>query len=260
MTILHTIIIGIVEGLTEFLPISSTAHMMITSKLLGLDQTHTVKSFEIAIQLGAILAAFSIFLKDFFKLKNIKELFVGFLPTAILGLLFYKIIKNYFFGNYLAIAISLIVGGVIIILVENYVAKRYKSEKYKNNLKTEVNMSDSVKLGFAQSVALMPGVSRSGAIIIAGLLMNIKREVVMKYAFMLAVPTMAAATFYDLLKSYKELTSDSISLIAIGFVFAFITAYFTVGYVLRYVRNHDFKIFGYYRIILGVLILIFFLN
>ena len=248
MTILQAIILGFVEGITEFLPISSTAHLVIASNFLHIPQTESLKSFEIAIQLGAILSVATIFIKELFSIKNIKLLVAGFLPTAILGLILYKPIKIYVFGNLYIIATTLILGGVLILWVEKLVQNR---KEYRG----EIYHKDSILLGFCQAVAFLPGVSRSGAIIVSGLLLGYSREVVMKFAFMLAVPTMAAATGYDVLKSYKTFSSSDIHLILIGFTVAFITAYFSVSKLLHFVKNNTFRIFGYYRIIIGLILL-----
>jgi undecaprenyl-diphosphatase len=248
MNILDAFILGVVEGLTEFLPISSTAHLIIMSHFLHLEQTESVKTFEIFIQLGAILSIFSLFAKEFFTLEKIKILIWGFLPTAFLGLLLYKPIKHYVFGNLYIISASLIIGGLLILFAE---------KKYKNTKKVrrdKVGYTGAFIFGLSQALAFLPGVSRSGAIVVVGLFQGYSRETVLKFAFLLAVPTMASASLYDLLKSYTHLSFKDIPVLAVGFTTSFIVSYLTVAKVLSFIKSHTFLVFGYYRIVLGILL------
>lgn len=264
MNIFHSIILGIVEGVTEFLPISSTGHMILVSSLLKIPNTAALKSFEIVIQLGAILAVFILYLKEFFNLEVIKKLAIAFLPTAIIGLTIYKLVKS-LLGNNLVVIISLLIGGIVMIVVENlYTRRNLNSPKLDEKLKVEEKTNFNIKeisyaqafyLGLWQSIAMIPGVSRSGATIVGGLLMNLKRETIVKFSFLLAVPTMAAATGLDLLKSYKDLSGNWLN-IFIGFIVAFIFAMIFIKWLLAYIQKNNFKTFGWYRIVIAIVFLL----
>lgn len=264
MNIFHSIVLGIVEGITEFLPISSTGHLILTSNLLKITNSETLKSFEIIIQLGAILAVLILYLKEFFNLEVIKKLFIAFLPTVVIGLTVYKLVKS-LLGNNLVVIISLLLGGIFMIVVENfYTRKNLNSPKLDDRLKVEEKTNFNIKeisymqafyLGLWQSIAMIPGVSRSGATIIGGLLMNLKRETIVKFSFLLAVPTMAAATGLDLLKNYKDISGNLLN-ISIGFVVSFIFAMIFIKWLLSYVQKNNFKIFGWYRIIIAIVFLL----
>ncbi len=259
MTYLQSILIGIVEGFTEFLPISSTGHMTLASHLLQIVQNDQFKVFEISIQLGAILAVVFFFWRKFFNTELLKKLFIAFLPTGILGFTVYKYIKA-ILDNEIVIAISLILGGIILILVEKYYAKKTLENKSKNeNVIENISYKNAFILGLTQSVAMIPGVSRSGATIVAGLLLNLERKILVEFTFLLAVPTMFAATVYSLYKSRDLLSSEYITSISLGFIFAFITAMIVIKFFLNYIRKYDFIPFGIYRIILGIIVLLTFI-
>lgn len=254
MNIIHAIIFGIVEGITEFLPISSTAHLDITRSILGIIDTPFVKSFEITIQLGAILAIVVLYFKKIFSsFKYFKNIVIAFIPTAIIGFLLYKIIKNVFLGNTLLEAMMLLLGGIIILCVE----KKRKFNSSDENGKNIENLSNKelITLGLAQSLAVIPGVSRSGAVIVAGRLMKISPVIITEFSFLLAIPTMLAATLYDLLKSGFYFSKDDWSMLFVGFITSFIIALFIVKSLLNYIRTHSFSIFGWYRITLGLIVI-----
>lgn len=252
MTIFHAIILGIIEGLTEFLPISSTGHLILASHVLHIDQTEFLKSFEVIIQLGAVLAVLILYIKKILSNKKIIiNLIYAFIPTAIIGLLFYSQIKN-FLGNVIIVPITLILGGFIIIWIENIVKNK---EVEATNKTTLINKKESFILGAIQTLAFIPGVSRSGAIIIGGLLRKISRAEVVEFSFMLALPTMLAASGLDLVKSGFSFTQYEWLLLAIGFVTAFIVAIIAVKKFLKFITNHSFKSFGWYRIIVGIIFL-----
>jgi undecaprenyl-diphosphatase len=240
MGIFHAIILSIIEGVTEFLPISSTGHMVLASTLLKIAETDFVKSFEIIIQLGAILAVLLLYWK---KLLTNKETFirvaVAFIPTAIVGLILYKFIKGVLLGNPWIVVWSLSVGGVLLILLE----KLYK-EKQK-----PMSLFDAFIIGCAQSLSIIPGVSRAAATIVGARLLGMKREDAVEFSFLLAIPTMAAATGLDLLKSGKHFTGSQYELLAIGFIGAFITALITVKWFISFVKTHTFIPFAIYRIL-----------
>ncbi|MFO0743573.1 MAG: undecaprenyl-diphosphate phosphatase [Candidatus Paceibacterota bacterium] len=255
----HSIILGIVEGITEFLPISSTGHLILTSHLLKIENTNLLKDFQIIIQLGAILAVIVFYFKELFNLEVIKKLIVAFLPTGIIGLTIYKFLKEYLLDNYLIVIISLFVGGVVMILIEKNKKIVKENAENKFNIK-EITYKKAFYLGLWQSIAMIPGVSRSGATIIGGLLMDLKRETIVKFSFLLAVPTMLAATGYDLLKSYKDISFSEINSIAIGFITSFIFALIFIKWLINYVQRHNFIAFGWYRIIISIIFaLVFFM-
>ncbi|OGZ70384.1 MAG: undecaprenyl-diphosphatase UppP [Candidatus Staskawiczbacteria bacterium RIFCSPHIGHO2_12_FULL_38_11] len=244
MTILQSIILGIVEGITEFLPISSTGHLILTSKLLGVADSNFTKSFEIAIQFGAILAVVVLYWKKFIANKESwKKVLIAFLPTAILGFLFYKILKNYLLSSATIVVWSLLLGGVALILFEFW----YKKQSRANT--EEISYKKSFWTGVWQSLAIIPGVSRSGATIVSGMIMGISREAIVEFSFLLAVPTMAAATAYDLFKSAGSFTFGEFHILAIGFVVSFVVAMASIKWLLHFVKNHTFIAFGVYRII-----------
>jgi len=262
MNIFHSIILGIIEGITEFLPISSTAHLEITSKIIGLAQSEFVKSFEISIQLGAILAVVVLYAKLLTKYRRIwKPIIIAFIPTAIIGFLLYKIIKSYLLGNNWLIVTTLFIGGFILIYFEHW-------SKKTNQIKPSLNPSDeianmristAVYIGLAQSLAVVPGVSRSAATIIAGRFLGLSRVAIVEFSFLLAIPTMTAATYYDLLKNANSFNTNQYNLLLVGFVTAFISAIFTISFLLRYIKNHSFVAFGIYRILIAVVFALFLL-
>jgi undecaprenyl-diphosphatase len=256
MNWLDATILGIVEGLTEFLPVSSTGHLILTSYLLGLKQTAFLKTFEVAIQLGSIMAITFIYwqklLKDF---QLWIKVIIAFIPTGILGLIFYKFIKSYLFSP-LVVASSLIIGGIIFLLVEYWEKNRKPSI---NNLK-EIDLKRAFLIGIFQSLAMIPGTSRSGATIIGGLLLGFNRQTAVEFSFLLAIPTMLIATSYDIFKHYHEFSLQNWYLLFIGFMVSFITAFFVVKWFLSYIKNHTFIPFGIYRIILGLIFFLIFIT
>ncbi len=256
MTNIQAIFLGIIEGLTEFLPISSTGHLTLVSHFMDIVQNDQFIVFEIAIQLGAILAVLFFFWKRFFDVNLLTKLFIAFLPTAIIGFTIYKYIKTLLTSEIL-IACTLILGGVVLIIVERIYKIKVKEEKVQQD--KEITFKEAFILGLAQSFAMVPGVSRSGATIVAGLLMNIERKILVEFTFLLAVPTMSAATLYSLYKNKEILTTDYLSTLFLGFISSFIVAIFVIKFFLNYIKKYDFIPFGIYRIILGVILLLFLL-
>lgn len=251
MNIIQSIILGIVEGLTEFLPISSTAHLIITSQLLNIAQTDFLKSFTIAIQSGAILAVVVLYWKRFlFDLTNLKKIIVAFIPTAVVGFIFYQVIKNFFMESLLVIALALLLGGVIIILFE-----AGKSKRTADNGSDLITYKKAFLIGLCQGVAVIPGVSRAAATIIGGLSLKLSRQAIVEFSFLLAVPTMLAATGYDLIKTGFIFSSQEVVMFLIGFVISFIVAILGIKLFLKFIIRHNFFAFGIYRIILGLGIL-----
>ena len=250
MTILHSIILGIIEGFTEFIPISSTAHLIIVSKLLSLPQTDYMKIFEISIQVGAIGAVLVTYFKKFFSVELLTKLVVAFIPTGIAGLLLYPYLKV-FFQNTWIIVFTLGVGGILILIIEKWYAKKHQSQEPRES----ITYKDALLLGLFQAIAIVPGTSRSGATIVGGLLLGIKRSVLTEFTFFLAVPTMIIATLYSLYKSKDMLTNlDSITPIIIGIIVSFFVALVVIRYFLNYIRKHSFEVFGWYRIALALII------
>ena len=254
MNIIQSIILGIVEGLTEFLPISSTAHLIIASQFLQITQTDFVKTFTIAIQLGAILSVVVLYWRKFLlDLESLKKIIIAFIPTAVVGFIFYKIIKSFLMESDLVIALALLIGGIIIIIFE---FSQKKKEEITENSVDEITYEKAFIIGFCQSLAVIPGVSRSAATIIGGLSLKISRKVIVEFSFLLAVPTMLAATGYDLMKSGVVFNSQEVVVFLIGFVVSFLTAMLAIKFFLKFITRHDFSVFGIYRIILGLGILV----
>ena len=260
MNIIHTVFLGIVEGLTEFLPISSTAHLDIVRALLGIEATDFVKSFEIIIQLGAILAVVILYWKKIFRSwLYFRNIVIAFIPTGIIGFLLYKIIKSFLLGNNKIEIITLFLGGLIILYFEYRKKKNIVPDSNKSI--EELSVRELITLGVAQALAVMPGVSRSGAVIVAGRIMKISAPVITEFSFILAIPTMLAATLYDVYRSGVNITGSEWGTIALGFIVSFIVALIVVKWFINYVKNHSFSIFGWYRIIFSILVfLILFLR
>ncbi len=248
MNFFQAIILGIVEGITEFLPISSTGHLILAVKALGIQPTEFVKSFEIAIQVGAIAAVVVLYWKDFFDPEVFKRILIAFVPTGIIGLIFYKVIKQYFLSSNSVVLWSLFLGGIFLIVFEMWFAEKENSVA---NV-SQITYKQSLLIGLFQSLAIIPGVSRAAATIIGGLVSGIKRRAIVEFSFLLAVPTMVAATGLDLVKSYQSFEPGSFGILAVGFVTAFLVAMLAIKYFLRYIQRHDFKPFGIYRIVLAL--------
>lgn len=242
------------EGVTEFLPISSTGHLILASQLLGIADSEFVKSFEIIIQLGAILAVLVLYggrvKRDF---ESWKRVLVAFIPTGIIGLILYKIIKGYLLGNSSIVVWSLIIGGVVMILLEKY----FERKNAKHDSIKEMSLGHSAVIGIIQSISVIPGLSRSAATIYGGLGIGLTRKAAVEFSFLLAVPTMAAAAGFDLFKTRLLFSFDQYFLIAVGFAGAFITALISIKLFLKFVERHSLVGFGVYRIILGLLFLLF---
>lgn len=255
MTIIQSIILGIIEGITEFLPVSSTGHLIITSQLLGIENSEFFKTYAISIQLGAILSVAVLYLKTIIKhYRVIFKVAVSFLPTAIIAILLYKIIRGLFMENLLIIASALIIGGIILIILENNF-KKHTNIKQESNL-DDISYKQAFFIGIFQALAIIPGVSRSAATIMGGLSLKLNRKTIVEYSFILAMPVMLAATVFDLYKNPMSLTNHQWLIWTIGFFVSFVTAVLSIKFLIRYIKNNDFKIFAYYRIIIGILVLI----
>lgn len=249
---IHAVMLGIVEGITEFLPISSTGHLILVGKLLGIPDGSLAKTFDVVIQLGAILAVVVLYFRELFKWEMIKKLAVAFLPTAVIGLAFYKIIKTYLLGNVWVVLGALLIGGIALIIFERWYAKKVLVVPSKESM----SYRDAFWVGVAQAIAIVPGVSRSAATIVGGLSLGLSRKTIVQFSFLLAVPTMAAATGLDLLKNYELFSLADMKTIALGFVISFVVALVIIKWFIRYVQKHNFEIFGWYRIALSIIFFI----
>jgi undecaprenyl-diphosphatase len=252
MTLLEIIIIAIVEGLTEFLPVSSTGHMILAQALLGIESTDFVKMFIVNIQFGAILSVVVLYWKRFFQsMKFYYKLFIAFLPAAFIG---------FFAGDYidmllesvLVVAISLFVGGVVLLFVDKWFAKTTK-----NN---EITYPKALKIGFFQCIAMIPGVSRSAASIIGGMTQKLDRKTAAEFSFFLAVPTMFAASGYKLYKGLDVITAETLPQLFIGNAIAFVVGMIAIKGFITFLTKYGFKVFGWYRIIVSIVIFILLLS
>ncbi|HMK57339.1 MAG TPA: undecaprenyl-diphosphate phosphatase [Dissulfurispiraceae bacterium] len=251
MTITDTFILGVIEGLTEFLPVSSTGHMILASAVMGIGEEEFVKTFEIAIQLGAILSVVILYYRRFLVSAEIYlKLAVGFIPTGVIGLLAYKTIKHYLFNPYVVSA-SLIAGGILLIALDQWT----KGRKSRYSMPEKVSFVGAALVGLVQCLAMIPGVSRAAAAIFGGLLAGLDRKQATEFSFLLAVPTMFAATGYDLLKTSSGFNSSYWILLLIGGLVAFFSALIAVKAFIYLVPRYGFKHFGYYRIALGAIFL-----
>ncbi|PIR83626.1 undecaprenyl-diphosphatase [Candidatus Kaiserbacteria bacterium CG10_big_fil_rev_8_21_14_0_10_51_14] len=247
MTIFEALILGVVEGITEFLPISSTGHLILASSALGIADSEFLKTFEIAIQLGAILSVVALYWRSFLNIEILKRILVAFIPTGIIGLALYGTIKTHLLGNEAVVLWALALGGVALIVFE---LVHKEKEGASDNLE-HVTYKQAAFVGLFQSIAIIPGVSRSAATIVGGLLLGIKRVAIVEFSFLLAVPTMGAATGLDLLQNADSFTSQQTLVLAIGFVTSFVVALGAIKFLLAFVRNHSFIPFGVYRIALA---------
>lgn len=257
MTIIQALILSLVEGITEFLPVSSTGHLILTSYFLGISQTPFVKSFELFIQLGAILAVVSMYGRSVLtNTKLFKHIAVAFVPTAIVGFALYPFIKKVLLEKPIITAASLAIGGIILIAFEKW---NKKSSKPTCESLDDLPLSKAFIVGVAQSVSVIPGVSRAAATIIGGLLVGLSRQHAVEFSFLLAIPTIAAATGYDLLKSSWQFSSSEFLLLTVGFIGAFVSAFVAIRFFVDYTKNHSLSLFGVYRIIIAILFLFVYL-
>lgn len=252
MTPIDALILGVVEGVTEFLPVSSTGHLILSGQLLGLQTTEFLKSFEIAIQLGAILAVVALYWRSFLNMEVMKRVIAAFIPTAIIGLALYKVVKTYLLESELVVLWALLLGGVALIVFE-YLHK--ESDDASAEI-ASMSYKQAIGVGFFQAIAIVPGVSRSAATIIGGLLLGMRRVAIVEFSFLLAVPTMVAATTLDIVKNYQAFTSTDMTALAIGFGTAFVVAIVVVKAFLRYVQTRTFVPFGVYRIVIALVFLL----
>jgi undecaprenyl-diphosphatase len=244
MTLLQSIILGIVEGITEFLPISSTGHLILASRLLGLPQTDFQKSFEIAIQLGAIASVVVLYWRQFLVPAVLGRVIAAFIPTGLIGFALYHVVKTYLFGSDTVVLWALGLGGVALIVFE---LLHKESDDAVADV-TAIPYSKAVLIGLFQSLSIVPGVSRAGATIVGGLILGLSRSTIVEFSFLLAVPTMLAATGYDLLKNASSFEPQQFGVLAAGFISSFFVALLSIKFLLAFVRTRTFIPFGIYRI------------
>jgi len=255
MTIFDSIILGIIEGFTEFLPISSTGHLIVASEFLGINQTDVTKAYEVIIQFAAIMAVFFIY-KDKFSTKKINlwtKVIAAFIPIGAVGFIFSSQIKELF--SIQVVAVMFIIGGIVFLIVEKFFIK--ESSDLIDDVE-QVTMKQSMIIGFAQIFALIPGTSRAGSTIIGALLVGLSRKASAEFSFLLAFPVMSAVTGYDLLKHYQDFNDSNLIVLAVGFVVSFIVAYLTIKLFLAFLEKFTFVAFGIYRILFGILLLTLF--
>lgn len=251
MTLLQTIIIAIVEGITEFLPISSTGHMIIAEKLLGVPDNEFTRAFIVNIQFGAILSVVALYWKKFFTgISFYLHLLVAFIPAAVIGFLLDDYVDA-MLGSVLVVAVSLLVGGIVLIGIDRYLNPQKPGE---------LTYPKALVIGFFQCIAMIPGVSRSAATIIGGMTQGLTRKQAAEFSFFLAVPTMFAAASYKLIKGYETIPTlfegDHLVNLIIGNIVAFLVAALAIRFFIGYLTRHGFRIFGWYRIVLGVVLIL----
>lgn len=264
MTIIQSLILGLIEGLTEFLPISSTAHLIVAANWLKIPESEFLKSFLISIQLGAILSVAVLYAKTIIKNpKLIWKIAAAFIPTSIIGLAAYKLVKNYLMESLPIIAGALIIGGLVLIILEKYFSKKALEStviKQPNEAELDaITYRQAAIIGVYQALAVVPGVSRSAATIMGGLSLGVTRKNIVEFSFLLAMPTMLAATAFDLYKTPPVLNQQELIVWALGFIIAFITAILGIKFFLRFIQKNNFVIFGWYRIIVGLILIAYIL-
>lgn len=254
MNWLHAVILGIVEGISEFLPISSTGHLILAGHFMGLEQTEFLKSFEIAIQAGAILSVIVLYWRRLFvDFEVFKRVSAAFIPTAVLGLVLYKIVKKYLLAGESVVIASLLLGGIFLIVFE----RLFREKDDAVDDLSRIPYKTAILIGVFQSLAMVPGVSRSAATIVGGMFLGLRRKTIVEFSFLLAIPTMLAATGLDLLKSSHAFTGEEWGLLAIGALVSFVVAIAAIRWLLGYIRTHGFTAFGVYRILLALAFILF---
>src|SRR3989344_993836 len=256
MNIFHSIILGIIEGFTEFLPVSSTFHLIWTSKFLGLTQSDSTKLFEVFIQGGAVVAVIFLYFKEEMKDRQlIFKLILSFIPTAIVGFFMYQTSKGVFFESTQTITIAFILVGAVFLVVEYLIQKKWL--KLEKNI-TKLSYRQAILIGVAQSLSVLPGVSRAGAVILGMMFFKFKRSEAAKYSFMISVPTILAASLYDFYKMREVVfvSTDKLVVLLVGFVVALASAYIGVKWLIGFLQNHSLSFFGWYRIVLGIILLL----
>ncbi|PIR80221.1 MAG: undecaprenyl-diphosphatase [Candidatus Levybacteria bacterium CG10_big_fil_rev_8_21_14_0_10_35_13] len=250
MDYLQAIILSVVEGTTEFLPISSTGHLIIASEIMKISQTNFVKDFSIIIQLGAIFSIVVLYFDKFIKNKEIwKRILTAFLPTAVVGFVLFKFIKDYLLGNLYVTLTALLLGGIVLIILELF----YKEKDHHADTIEKITLQNAFLIGAFQSISVIPGVSRSAATIVSALFLGTKRKTAAEFSFLLAVPTMLAASTLDIIKSNFSYSLSEWSVLATGFIGSFIVALIVIKWFLNYIKTHTFIPFAIYRIVVALI-------
>lgn len=249
MTFLYSIILGITEGFTEFLPVSSTGHLILASRLLSIPADDFLKSFEIAIQLGAILSVAVLYGKILFgSRKTAGKIIAAFIPTGIIGFFLYKFVRSSLLGNTAVVSWSLLIGGIFLIIFE----WRHREKEAAVSEIGNISYQQAIGIGLAQSVAIIPGISRAAATILGGLWLGLKRKTIVEFSFLLAFPTMLAATALDIYKNASLFSTEQFGFLAIGFLVSFAVAILSIKTLLAFIKNHNFISFGIYRILAAI--------
>lgn len=257
MNYVDAIILAIIEGITEFLPISSTGHLILTTKLLGVAESEFVKTFGIVIQLGAIAAIVWLYKDKLLQGPKVwKNIIIAFIPTGIIGLTVYDYVKNELLGSAFVTVVSLFVGGIAILLIEKF----YNTENHVDVEIEDLPVKKALLLGTIQTLAVVPGVSRSASTIFGGMFLGFSRKTAADFSFLLAIPTMMAASGYDLVRTGAQFTQHEYGVLAVGFVGSFIVAYLVVKQLLKFIQTHTFKVFGWYRIAVAIIFWLFVLR
>lgn len=271
LSFFKSIILGIVQGLTEFLPISSTAHLILSSSFLKLELSDFLKSFIVIIQLGSILAVIILYWKKVFSNFSLyfKKVLSAFIPTAIIGLIFYQFVKDYLQESLEVISLALFLGGVLMMSFERNFKEKEQARKKEEEVlaragetlpieKKEgiesISYKQAIIIGVFQALAIVPGVSRSAATILGGLALGISRVVIVEFSFLLAVPTILAASSLDLYKSALSFSGREIALLSVGFIVSFIVAWLSIKFLLSYIKKNSFSVFAWYRVILAFIL------
>lgn len=250
----HAIILGIVEGATEFLPISSTGHMILASKILQIAKSDFVTTFEIAIQLGAILAVVVVSWRRFLQWEVLMRVVAAFIPTAIVGFILFKLIKDVLLQQPWIVVWALLIGGIALILFERW----YRKQQPTTRELSTMSYRHALIIGLVQSLAVIPGVSRSGATIVAGLAVGMERAAIVEFSFLLAVPTILGATALDILKTPTSVLHGNWNVLIVGASAAFVVAWLAIRFFMRYIRRNTFVPFGIYRIAVALIFLVLF--
>lgn len=251
MSVVHAVILGTVEGLTEFLPISSTGHLILVFRLLGVAASEFLKSFEIAIQCGAVAAVIWLYGRRLLAQRGLlARVAAAFIPTTVLGAGLYRLVKTHLLGNHQVVLWAMSIGGVLLILFERWHREPSRAAKGGDL----VSYRQALLIGVCQAAAMVPGVSRSGATIVGGLALGVRRAAIVEFSFLLAVPTMLAATGWDLFKSATTFSADQWHLLIIGGATSFLVALASIRWLLRYIQRHDFTMFGVYRIVAALVL------
>ncbi len=259
MTIVQAFILGIVEGITEFIPVSSTGHLILTAEILQIPSSDFLKFFEVVIQLGALIPVMFLFFRKIWREpEHLKIIGIAFIPTVVGGFLFYPIVKE-LMGSVWVVITSLLIGGIAIILAELWMARKNQGEVLISSTE-EMTIKRGFIVGLYQLLAFIPGVSRSGATIIGGLLLGISRPVIVEFSFLLAVPTIFAASSLDLFQNIHVLSSHNLVLLGVGFITAALVSYACINLLIKYVSKHTFIVFGWYRIFIACVFLMLYFS